>query len=467
MKRLLIVSFDFPPARTSGVYRPTKFVKHLRSFGWEPTVICAKNPSTPLTDVTLLKDIPKDVRIERATVIDFSQLSASIHDALFGRPPERDVGKANSRSPQIGGSGETPVRKVGFLKKYVLRPLQRFVQTWFFVPDSLAGWIPFAFFRAVKVIRQEKPDVIFTTSYPMSTQVVGLFLRFFYRKPWIVDLRDNGVLGYFKNYVSPGRLRLDMWLLRQVLKRADYVLTMCQTNADDIHEAFPKLTTLKTKAITNGYDEDDFGELAGDRRAADSRQLKLLHMGTLYGRTAGAFFDALAELQAEDPKIEEKLEVAFIGPRIASYASKLRELKIDAIVKQLGFKTHPDAIREMMAADILLLFLGGEKIMNQQFPGKFFEYLRTHRPILAVGEKGEILDAVERCRAGIRVKYDDTAAIKRTLLELISAKQRGPIEPVGVAAEYQVYEYRNLTAELVRVLDEVIGKEVIAHARAN
>ena len=47
MKKVLIISYYWPPAGGIGVHRCLKFAKYLRDYGWEPVIFTAENPEYP------------------------------------------------------------------------------------------------------------------------------------------------------------------------------------------------------------------------------------------------------------------------------------------------------------------------------------------------------------------------------------------------------------------------------------
>src|SRR5579863_9804076 len=65
-RRVLLISYDFPPVGGTGVQRPVKFVKYLRHYGWEASVVTAANPSVPVFDQSLCADLPEDLLITRS-----------------------------------------------------------------------------------------------------------------------------------------------------------------------------------------------------------------------------------------------------------------------------------------------------------------------------------------------------------------------------------------------------------------
>jgi hypothetical protein len=445
-----MITYDFPPACTSGIYRPVKFVKHLRNYGWEPVVLTVKNPHAVATDEIMLKDIPRGIKIYRRFSFEPTKFEQKIHKILYGTP---------SPIPSKNKEGQ---KKKSWVKRVFLSPLSSFVHNWAYIPDSKIGWFPFAFFKALNLIKKEPFDVIYTTSSPPTSQLIGLALKLFCRKPWVADFRDNWVVGYSSFYSSKRRIKLDLWLLKQILKRTDQVITMCQGNARDLIQKFKDKNQNKYQAITNGFDADDFAGLDPSSPRNPDHKLVLTHIGTLYEGTAGLFFHALKELLKEKEELKKDLEVNFIGYLSWDYQCLIQNLKLEDNVKLRGFRSHPLAIKAMLDSDVLLMFLGGLKTLRQQFPGKFFEYLYAHRTILTLGKPGEIAEVLYRSRSGILVEHDDKEKIKSTIYDLYQKKRRKKLEIYPDMDFINTYEYKNVTKVFAQVLDKTqthIGKQ--------
>ncbi len=446
-----MITYDFPPAQTSGIYRPVKFVKHLRSFGWEPVVMTVKNPYVKEVDYTLLKDIPPGVKVYRVFGLDLARINDIIYKLIFGAPPSSPL-VTPQKSPPTGA----PPKK-SWLKRCIFSPLNRFIENWLYVPDSKIGWFPFALIGAIKLIRKEKPDVVYTTSAPPTTQLIGLALKLLFGKPWVVDLRDNWVAGYADLYNSRLRVKLDAWLLGLILKRADRVITMCQGNADDLKVQYPHINNAKFAVLTNGYDVDDFAGLQPSLPPENSNKLVLLHMGTLYNRTIGRFFSAVNELLAERPEMSPRLVINFIGQTHFTFPELIHKLQLEQTVNLLGNKDHPVAIRALLDSDVLLVFLGHKKNRNQQFPGKVFEYMYAQKTILVVGRPGEIWDAVSAGGCGVLAPDDNSQKIKDIIYELYCKKINSGLTPSANVNYIKQYEYRNITSRLAGILDRAIS----------
>ena len=168
MKRVLIISYNFPPMGMGGVQRATKFAKYLPSFGWEPIILTVKDVDYFAKDYTLLKELSSDTKVIRTGSFDPLRLSYLL----------KSIMKKNKKS-----RGET------------YTPLKAKILSWLFFPDNKIGWIPFALSKGLKICKNEKIDLIFSTSPPPSLHLIGYFLKKLTGKVWLADFRDEWI-GY-------------------------------------------------------------------------------------------------------------------------------------------------------------------------------------------------------------------------------------------------------------------------------
>ena len=62
-KKVLIITYYWPPAGGPGVQRWLKFVKYLPEFNIEPIVFIPENPNYPLIDESLVAEVSNNVTI--------------------------------------------------------------------------------------------------------------------------------------------------------------------------------------------------------------------------------------------------------------------------------------------------------------------------------------------------------------------------------------------------------------------
>lgn len=102
MKRVLIVSYYWPPAGGSGVQRWVKFAKYLPAEGWQPVIYTPQNPELSSVDETLLKDVPAEAEIVKRPITE----PYSFYRRLFGSKSSTDMQSLIKASGATATGGE-------------------------------------------------------------------------------------------------------------------------------------------------------------------------------------------------------------------------------------------------------------------------------------------------------------------------------------------------------------------------
>ena len=435
MTKVLLIAHDFPPMRTSGIYRPSGMCKHLRQFGWEPTVLTVESRPEDLQDPLLLKRIPQDLRVVRTPSLKISgweNRTAAAVRAVGGLKPKTKSGLRTTIDHLVRRSAE-------------------FARSCLYFPDEYVGWIPFGFYKALQLVMEGRFDLIYTTSPPRAAAVIGLLLKMLTGMPWVAEFRDPW-------YPSPRplRRRFERMLLSRILHSADAVVTTSKGLAAELQQSF-SLQAKTVAAINNGYEESDF--LPADRRNGDLLApgfFHFSHFGTIYPNCSGRFFDALRELLRESPELKSQVRVNVVGFPDEKVRREILSEDLNTVAQVRGFVDHETAIAAMRSSDCLLLFWGNRDFSRLAVAGKTYEYLRVGRPILAVTYEGDIAQLVRNGQAGWVADPDDVQAIKRVLREAISSRPKGG-NPSPIRREFvEQFRYDRLAEKLAGVFDSVI-----------
>jgi glycosyltransferase involved in cell wall biosynthesis len=402
-RRVLMLAYFFPPLGGAGVQRTAKFVKYLPQSGWEPTVITTRSRWYPARDPSLAADIPRSVKVISAREL------------------------ATARKLAVS-TGFVPV---------VSRAL-----TW---PDEMSGWIPFAMRAALREIKRNRPDVLFTTSAPYSAHLIGLMLHRRTGIPWIADFRDEWVSNP-ETALPPAPLdALSRAAERAVVREADRVIVTSDAAviADD-------LAAGKRITITNGVDPADF-ELATDSERAD--RFRVAFVGTLYGeRNCKPVLDALKRLAERGDLDADRAEFRVVGN---SWLWEPPDAGRVPIV-ETGYLPHERAIAEMLQASVLVVHLPS---VGRGIPGKLFEYLASGRPVLCVTQpQNPAAEIVRELNAGYAVSPEDPEAIEAALGDAWRRWQNGSADGDVEARRAKVfarYGRDALTRRLADVFDSV------------
>ncbi len=418
MKKVLFFAYDYPPLGGGGVLRSVKFVKYLPDLSWEPIVITSKENSVGVKDETLLSQIPATVRHYRVKAI-------------------------------------TPYFFFRCLKRLKLTSVRHYLDTYFCIPDKLVGWVPFAIKQAEQIIKQEQIDVIYTTSPPHSTHLIGYYLKKKHPSiPWVADFRDAFCENPFRHIKQGGlRDKIEQKLERKYIKRADSLIFNTNSSFNTHKNKYGDLLMRKSFVIPNGFDSEDFRNLP--KFSNDSR-FTILHTGRIYGiRSIMPLVKALEIFADQHKKIYNKLNIQFIGYAInQDEKNMVASSKASHLFEFRDFLSHKECLTEMKNADLLLLITGkGESAV--MIPGKFYEYLGAGTPVLALSEKGELTKIIQECNAGEWCALDDYDKIARVIHKFFSNRNnKSFFKPDN--AMIMRYDRRNLTRQLATVFNRLV-----------
>ncbi len=437
MPKVLFITYDFPPEST-GMRRVAKFCQYLPEFGWLPVVLTVKPKRAIRFDDGALEMLKqKGVKIYRSGSADPYRLSYLL--------------KRMIRSSPRGES--TPSRqRTGYKRGFT-----RWIRRWLFVPDDRALWIPFAVRKGRRIIKREKPDVIFSTSFPSSAHLVGLKLKQKTGVKWVADFRD----GWLQNpvfYKPPTRLheRLYSRLERKVAEHADLIIgvsePITQYYASMIHDRARCLT------ITNGYDPEDFKKIEARNLEATGKCV-FLYTGTIFEpRTSQYLLRALKELVSEKPFMRDKVRLIFLSLLSDRDSQLINELGIEDIARCEGYKPYHECIAYQKGADVLVLIISPEENPEIMMTQKVFDYLASGRPILAIAPHGPCAQLIKTLAAGKIVSPNDVAEIKNGITEMFGDWCKGSLKGIS-ENDIKQFSRRHLTEQLAFELYKLVGRK--------
>lgn len=435
VNKVLYVTFDFPPRRTSAVYRHVGLNKYLGNFGWRSTILTARSRPGETEDPDLLRDFPSQVEVDRTRTVRLGAWEQPAASTI------RKVGLL--RSPSSDPQQSWLDRR--------LRSLADVIQNIIHCPDETVGWVPFGLARALGLHMQHRFDLLYTSSPPRSAPLIGLLMKFFTGIPWIAEFRDPWHPAKY-----PWRTRFERWLLSLLVRKADAVVLISEGLAEELKTSYGAARE-KVFVVSNGFDETDFERLpATPASLFPPGFIHLAHFGTVYPGFSGKFFPALADLLHERPELRQLLRVHLIGYADDQDARRyLNDDFFSGILIKHDFMPQAEALQAMAASTALLLFLGDPRISRLSGLGKIYWYLRVGRPILAIAPEGGTKDLIDAGHAGWVIDPQDTAGIKRALLEVIEECRNGASTRRASPEFVAQFRYDRLAGRLADVLNGV------------
>jgi len=423
-KKLLIITYYWPPAGGPGVQRWLKFVKYLPDFGIQPIVYVPENPTYPIVDEGLVKDVSDKAIILKNTIFEPYQLA----------------GFLSKKETKKISSGIIPAaKKQTFIEKMML-----WVRGNLFIPDARKYWVNPSVKYLKKYIQENHIDTIVTSGPPHSLHLIGLKLKEDLGVTWLADFRDPWTtIGYHKalklsSYAEKKHKQLE----RKVLNSADTIIVTSKTTKTE----FQALTSKPIEVITNGYDVENVAKQPLDEK------FTMAHIGSfLSDRNPKALWEVLHELIQENDLFADTFELKLMGKVSQEILDSIFAHQLDNHCHNLGYVSHTEAIQHQRKSQVLLLIEIDSEETKSIIPGKLFEYMVSERPILAIGPKdSDFAEIITTTNTGVFFTYDEKERLKKTILSYFNLflEKKLQVFPVGL----QQYSRKSLTEQLAKLI---------------
>ncbi|MGI9551200.1 MAG: glycosyltransferase family 4 protein [Aurantibacter sp.] len=423
MKKVLILTYYWPPAGGPGVQRWLKFVKYLRDFDFEPIVYIPENPNYPLQDVSMENEIPKGIKIYSHKISEPYGLARLI----------------SSKKTRRISSGVIQVKNQSILEKLML-----WVRGNFYIPDARKNWVAPSIAYLSGILEKENINTIITTGPPHSVHLIGYGLKQKFDLQWLADFRDPWTsIGYHKALrLTESSQQKHKELERQVLKNADKIIVTSKATKQE----FEQLTNRPISVITNGYDTFYQGGANLDDR------FTITHIGSLLtGRNPQNLWRVLSEIARENQSFRKELQLEFLGVVSQDVMDSLHRFELEPYLKLKGYVSHAAALRKQRSSQALLLVEIDSRETKGIIPGKLFEYMAARRPILAIGpENWEAGQLVRETNTGEVFDYKATTELKNVILEWFRAFKKGKL--CVSQKNIETYGRRALTEQLAKLI---------------
>ena len=428
MKRVLVITYYWPPSGGSGVQRWVKFAKYLPSEGWQPVIYTPSNPDLGSVDESLLSDIPSEAEIINRRIFE----PYGIYRKLTGSKGQIKV-EAN---PGGGGKGS-------FLKR-----LSMWVRGNLFMPDPRCLWIRPSVRFLTKYLKEHPVDVIVSTGPPQSMHLIARKVSLATGIPWVADFRDPWTkIFYFKHLMLDKRAeRKHHELEQRVLDDATAIVAVSPLVQAD----FAAMTKTPVCLVTNGYDESDYTETI-----VPEKGFNVVHTGLLTAEgNPVELWKVLGKKCREDADFAASFRLTLAGKTDETVLESIRQAGLRDYLTDLGYIDHNKAVMQQRKASVLILPIREEPETKAILPGKLFEYLAARRPVLGVGTgEGAMAEVLKETGAGQIFDWDDRAGISDYVERLWSAFRSG--EVMTATADIEKYSRRMTTRKMVEIFEQV------------
>jgi glycosyltransferase involved in cell wall biosynthesis len=433
LKKVLIITYYWPPFGGSGVQRWLKFTKYLREFGYEPVIYTPENPEFMAEDRSLCSEIPAGVEVIKRKITEPYSLYR-----LFTGKKKGAIKPGFISSPGSGSFGVS-------LKER----LSLFIRSNVFIPDPKVLWV----LPSVKFLKKhllENPvDAIISTGPPHSMHLIAQKVSLATGIPWLADFRDPWTKIYNFKYLrhTPYVKGVHEKLERSVVRGANAVVTVTNTIASELKE----LGQERVFVVTNGFDQDDFK----GREPEAEINFTLTYTGLfVQTQNPSVLWRVLGERAKKSKIFARDLRIRLIGNIDKSILEDIYKNGLRDNLILMDYMPHNQVILWQRKARILLLSGGREPESKGIMTGKFFEYLAAGRAILGFGPKGGDMDiALEESGAGKMFDFEDKRGVVEWIDEAYRLYKDG--SPNIKGAHIDKYSRKNLTGQIARLLDEI------------
>ena len=426
MKKVLIITYYWPPSGGAGVQRWLKFVKYLREFGWEPIIYTPENAEMPSLDNSLIKDVPEGVEVLKTPIWE----PYDAYKKLVGQKKEEKI-------------------NAGFLSENKKPKRTEKLAVWirgnFFIPDARKFWIKPSVEYLKNYLKDNPVDVIISTGPPHSMHLIAKEIKRSLEIKWVADFRDPWTnIDFYKDLMlSSTADKKHKRLEKEVLQEADVVLSVGATLGKELTE----LGATRSEVITNGYDlEENVESVPLDEK------FSIAHIGTMTkSRNPIVLWNVLSSLVNQNEKFKERLEIKLVGKVDISVMDSIEKHGLSNYVRKIDYLPHDEVILEQRKSHLLLLVVNNTPNAKGILTGKFFEYMSSGRPTLCIGPKdGDVAEIIKETQVGEVFENSENEKLGSYILESFAGEIENDSNP-----SIEKYSRRELTKNLASILDSL------------
>lgn len=414
-KKVLVISYYFPPMGLSGVQRTLKFVKYLPEFGWEPIV---------------LTSFPED----------YYAFDESLDSEIENYPVK--VYRARKYSKRKAAANKKPKQFPSYFKQKLGVAMLRTI----YIPDSKVKWKGAAVRKAESIFKEHEIEAVFATAPPYTDFLVAMEISKKYNVPFIVDYRDTWVENQFHFHATPFHKFKNTKLEEEVLTHAKKIIVITRQHKELLVRNYPFISHDDITIIPHGYDPDDFKTHEGIE--PNTERFTITHSGLFQDdRTPKYFLKALSIFLKKHKDAKDKTEARFIGLMRPPHLKMIKKMGLSGNVNCTGYLPHRETIKNILESDVLWLMLN-DKVRT---PGKLYEYFGSGKPILGCLPEGAMRSLTKEYGSSIITQPKDTDAIEQAISSFYELWKTGNL-PKPEPSFVEKYNRKLLTFELSREL---------------
>lgn len=431
-KRVLIITYYWPPSAGSGVQRWLKFAKYLPEYGWDPVIFTPENPDFDLKDPLMEKEVPPHMEVLKFPIWEPYQVLRMLKKEKISNP----------------GILIEKKQKTWFDKVAI------WIRANAIIPDPRVYWVKPSVKFLEQLMESNNFQAVITTGPPHSMHLIGRELKRRYGIPWLADFRDPWSTWEFLDtlpmidWVKSRHRKLE----ESVFQEADALVTISPTFQQEMEQ----LANKKIHLITNGFDAVDLPSDFSMNPPA-SETLKIVYTGVIDAiRNPMPFLLAMKEVFGWT---KNKVMLTFVG-RVSLQVknSVMEDPWLSSHVELAGYVPHEAVFQYYEKAHVLLLILTNTKNAKGNIPGKVFEYMATGRKIVALGDpEGDTAQILRKAQAGEVYRHEDSAGIISFLENCHTQAAYSQQSPINTS-----YERKTLTGQLANLLNEItVGQPTV------
>ena len=424
-KKVLIITYYWPPSGGSGVQRWLKFSKYLRDFNIEPVIYTVDNPSYPINDTSLESEIPLGLEVLKQPIFE-----PNFFLSIFGN---------NKKKESAGFLNPNPT---------LLGRFFQYVRANYFIPDARKFWIKPSVKFLSNYLKNNEIDVVITTGPPHSMHIIGLVLKDKFKIKWISDFRDPWTeIDYFQQLPLTKKAKKKHHQLEQeVLEKSDMVIVVGET----MKKKFLK-HNHNIEVLTNGFDSYE-----NSLTIELDSNFSITHVGSMNtDRNPTILWEVLYEISSENIDFKNNLRIKFIGKIDDTVIQDIQVFNPKNIVR-IPYLDHKEVRKYQASSQVLLLSINHVPSAKGIITGKIFEYLQAKRPILGIGpEDGDAAAILKKTNAGNIVGFNNKIELKAAVLKLYKDFKEEKLFVKSINVEQ--FHRKNITRQLAQVIKKVVS----------